>query len=83
MCRSKLSNFWGTLSKLIFSSFYIFLSFLTYLGCGGYADNDVGAVSTTGHGESITKVCLAHLVIQNMKQGKLLHRNHFLVILVY
>ncbi|EAW74015.1 asparaginase like 1, isoform CRA_c, partial [Homo sapiens] len=25
------------------------------LGAGGYADNDIGAVSTTGHGESILK----------------------------
>ena len=25
------------------------------VGCGGYADNMIGAVSTTGHGESITK----------------------------
>lgn len=28
-------------------------------GCGGYADNAVGACSTTGHGESIIKVMLA------------------------
>ena len=27
----------------------------------------MGAVSTTGHGESITKVCLAHRVVQAMK----------------
>ena len=26
-----------------------------------------GAVSTTGHGESITKVCLAHRVVQDMQ----------------
>ena len=27
----------------------------------------LGAVSTTGHGESITKVCLAHRVVQAMQ----------------
>jgi len=36
-------------------------------GSGGYADNRSGAVSTTGHGESITKVCLAHRVVQDMQ----------------
>ncbi|KAL3874959.1 hypothetical protein ACJMK2_037906 [Sinanodonta woodiana] len=39
------------------------------VGNGGYADNEVGAVSCTGHGESIMKVCLAHSVISYMKQG--------------
>jgi len=39
------------------------------VGAGGYADNEVGAVSTTGHGESITKVCLAHTVINNIESG--------------
>ena len=29
----------------------------------------VGAVSTTGHGESITKVCLAHTAINLMEAG--------------
>ena len=28
-----------------------------------------GAVSTTGHGESITKVCLAHRVVQDMQEN--------------
>nr|XP_020641521.1 isoaspartyl peptidase/L-asparaginase isoform X2 [Pogona vitticeps] len=40
------------------------------IGCGGYADNNVGAVSTTGHGESIMKVVLARLVLYHMEQGK-------------
>ncbi|XP_036618201.1 isoaspartyl peptidase/L-asparaginase [Trichosurus vulpecula] len=40
------------------------------VGSGGYADNEVGAVSTTGHGESIIKVNLARLVIFYMEQGK-------------
>ncbi|XP_061424858.1 isoaspartyl peptidase/L-asparaginase-like isoform X1 [Lethenteron reissneri] len=39
-------------------------------GCGGYADNAVGAVSTTGHGESIMKVTLARLILFHMEAGK-------------
>ncbi|XP_012818179.2 isoaspartyl peptidase/L-asparaginase isoform X1 [Xenopus tropicalis] len=40
------------------------------IGSGGYADNNVGAVSTTGHGESIMKVILARLILHYMEQGK-------------
>ncbi|XP_015276383.1 PREDICTED: isoaspartyl peptidase/L-asparaginase [Gekko japonicus] len=40
------------------------------IGSGGYADNNVGATSTTGHGESIMKVVLARLVLYHMEQGK-------------
>ena len=40
------------------------------VGCGGYADSSVGAVSTTGHGESITKVCLARTVLHHLESGK-------------
>ncbi|XP_013384408.1 isoaspartyl peptidase/L-asparaginase isoform X2 [Lingula anatina] len=39
------------------------------IGSGGYCDNDVGAVSCTGHGESILKVCLARHIIQLMADG--------------
>jgi beta-aspartyl-peptidase (threonine type) len=39
------------------------------IGSGGYADNRVGAVSTTGHGESILKVNLAKLVLSYMDTG--------------
>ncbi|GAB1601442.1 isoaspartyl peptidase/L-asparaginase-like [Argonauta hians] len=39
------------------------------IGSGGYADNDIGAVSTTGHGEAISKVCLAKHIIHLMEQG--------------
>ncbi|XP_072031163.1 isoaspartyl peptidase/L-asparaginase-like [Amphiura filiformis] len=39
------------------------------IGCGAYCDNAVGAVSTTGHGESIMKVTLARDVLYNMQQG--------------
>ena len=38
-------------------------------GCGGFADDNVGAVSTTGDGESIMRFCLAHEIITLMKQG--------------
>lgn len=40
------------------------------LGSGGYADNNIGAVSTTGHGEAIMKVTLARLILFHMEQGK-------------
>lgn len=41
----------------------------SYLGSGGYADDKIAAVSTTGHGEAIMKVCLAHHVTMNVQQG--------------
>ncbi|XP_071336974.1 isoaspartyl peptidase/L-asparaginase [Trachinotus anak] len=40
------------------------------IGCGGYADNFSGAVSCTGHGESILKVTLARLILSQIEQGK-------------
>lgn len=40
-----------------------------FSGSGGYADNQVGAVSTTGHGEVIMKVTLARLILFHMEQG--------------
>ncbi|KAJ3610725.1 hypothetical protein NHX12_022816, partial [Muraenolepis orangiensis] len=43
------------------------------IGAGGYADNRSGAVSCTGHGESILKVTLARLIIFNIEQGKEMH----------
>ncbi|KAL4640913.1 isoaspartyl peptidase/L-asparaginase-like [Arapaima gigas] len=39
------------------------------IGSGGYADNQNGAVSCTGHGESIMKVTLARLILFHMEQG--------------
>ncbi|ELW52039.1 isoaspartyl peptidase/L-asparaginase isoform X1 [Tupaia chinensis] len=42
------------------------------VGSGGYADNDIGAISTTGHGESILKVNLARLTLFYVEQGKTL-----------
>ncbi|XP_033835461.1 isoaspartyl peptidase/L-asparaginase [Periophthalmus magnuspinnatus] len=40
------------------------------IGSGGYADNSVGAVSTTGHGEAILKVVLARHILFHMEQGR-------------
>ncbi|XP_039327430.1 isoaspartyl peptidase/L-asparaginase isoform X2 [Saimiri boliviensis] len=40
------------------------------VGSGGYADSNIGAISTTGHGESILKVNLARLTLYHMEQGK-------------
>lgn len=43
--------------------------FICVPGCGGFADNQMGAVSTTGHGEAIMKVTLARLILFHMEQG--------------
>ncbi|KAF2902114.1 hypothetical protein ILUMI_04077 [Ignelater luminosus] len=40
------------------------------IGSGTYADDNVGAVSTTGHGETVAKFCLAHAIIKAMENGK-------------
>lgn len=39
------------------------------LGAGGFADDFVGAVSTTGHGESIMRICLSRHITGLMQQG--------------
>jgi beta-aspartyl-peptidase (threonine type) len=39
------------------------------IGSGGYADNRMGGVSTTGHGEAIMRVNLAKLVLTYMEMG--------------
>lgn len=39
-------------------------------GCGGYSDDEAGAVSSTGHGESILKYNLASRIIASMQQGQ-------------
>uniref|UniRef100_A0A069DRG3 Putative isoaspartyl peptidase/l-asparaginase ga20639-like isoform x2 n=1 Tax=Panstrongylus megistus TaxID=65343 RepID=A0A069DRG3_9HEMI len=38
-------------------------------GCGGYSDDLIGAVSATGHGESILKYNLAHRILSAMEKG--------------
>lgn len=40
------------------------------LGSGTYADDNVGAVSTTGHGESIARFCLAYAILKEIENGK-------------
>lgn len=49
------------------------------LGCGGYCDEAVGAVASTGHGESIAKACLASTVFNHMKQGAHAQSNSFII----
>lgn len=39
------------------------------IGSGTYADDNVGGVSSTGHGESILKYCLAHSITKLMENG--------------
>ncbi|XP_055912157.1 probable isoaspartyl peptidase/L-asparaginase GA20639 [Eupeodes corollae] len=36
------------------------------LGCGTYADNEIGGVSTTGHGETIMRYNLAQRILQGI-----------------
>lgn len=38
-------------------------------GAGGYCDNTVGTVSTTGHGDSIMRYNLAQRIMQNLENG--------------
>lgn len=40
------------------------------LGCGTYADNSVGGVSTTGHGETIMRFNLAQKILEKIKYEK-------------
>lgn len=46
------------------------LQFCSLLGSGGYADNETGAVSATGHGEGIMRVCLSHRILTLMETGR-------------
>lgn len=39
------------------------------VGCGGYADNDAGAASTTGWGEPIMKLMLAGWAVERLRLG--------------
>lgn len=38
------------------------------IGSGLFCDNSVGAVSSTGHGEAIARVCLAHRIMFGMQK---------------
>jgi beta-aspartyl-peptidase (threonine type) len=39
------------------------------IGCGLYADNNVGGVSATGHGEAIMRMTLSRVVCQYLERG--------------
>jgi beta-aspartyl-peptidase (threonine type) len=38
-------------------------------GAGNYADDSAGAASTTGHGESILRICMAKLAVDRLRAG--------------
>jgi beta-aspartyl-peptidase (threonine type) len=40
------------------------------LGCGLYADNEIGACSLTGDGESITRMVLGKRVLELLRDGR-------------
>jgi len=40
------------------------------IGCGLYADNEVGAAAATGRGEEIARVCGSFLIVELMRQGR-------------
>ncbi len=44
-------------------------------GAGGYADNSMGVVATTGDGESFVKTCLAYRIAMLMQNGNSLIHN--------
>lgn len=39
------------------------------IGCGLYADNEVGAAAATGHGEEIDRICGSFYVVEQMRRG--------------
>ncbi len=39
------------------------------IGAGLYVDNEVGAVTATGHGEEVIRIAGCHLVVELMRQG--------------
>ncbi|MCY7359496.1 MAG: N(4)-(beta-N-acetylglucosaminyl)-L-asparaginase [Rudanella sp.] len=39
------------------------------IGAGLYVDNEIGAVTCTGQGEEVIRMCGAHLVVELMRQG--------------
>ena len=40
------------------------------VGAGLYVDNDIGAAGSTGRGEENIRVCGAHTIVEQMRQGK-------------
>ena len=39
-----------------------------------FVDNEVSAATATGHGEEVIRTCGSHLVVELMRQGKLLNK---------
>jgi len=39
------------------------------IGSGTYADDGAGAVSTTGHGEGMIRLCIAYAIVDLMREG--------------
>ena len=40
------------------------------IGAGLYVDNEIGAVTATGHGEEVIRIAGSHLVVELMRQGR-------------
>lgn len=40
------------------------------IGAGLYVDNEIGAVTATGHGEEVIRIAGCHLVVELMRQGR-------------
>ncbi|MFL5753626.1 MAG: isoaspartyl peptidase/L-asparaginase family protein [Bacteroidia bacterium] len=40
------------------------------IGAGLYVDNEIGAATSTGHGEEVIRIAGCHLVVELMRQGK-------------
>lgn len=40
------------------------------IGAGTYADDEAGAVSTTGHGEGMIRLSIAHAAVERMRAGE-------------
>lgn len=53
------------------------LCIIFFAGSGGYADNTTGAVSATGTGEAIMRVCLSHRILTSIDKGKAQQLNTF------
>lgn len=53
-------------------------------GSGGYCDNTIGTVSTTGHGDSIMRYNLAQRILQNLENGTslLIYKLTILVLMI-
>lgn len=48
----------------------ISFNFFRFTGSGGYADDNIGAVSTTGYGDAILRFNVAHRILSAVEYGK-------------